>query len=198
VYGRSSHAGVRPEAGVSAILIASRAIARVAERGYFGKILKGRRKGTANAGVIHGGEATNQVTHLVEVRGECRSHDSRFLAVITREWQRAFEEAARSVRNVEGHSGRVAFEVTSDYKAFRLPDRHPAVRFICAAAQSIGLKPETCLMDGGLDANPLNAIGVPTVTFGAGQHKPHSFEEYVDIPEFLDGCRLALEVATRP
>ncbi len=195
IHGISSHAGVHPERGVSAVLIAARAIERVAARGYFGAIRKGARRGTANAGIIHGGEATNQVTHHVEVRGECRSHDPSFLRVITREWREAFERAARSVRNREGQRGRVELEVRSDYASFRLPDSHPAVRFALAQARAVGLRPRAEIMDGGLDANPLNDAGVPTITLGAGQHNPHSTDEHVNIPEFLDGCRLVLQLA---
>ena len=40
--------------------------------------------------------------------------------------------------------------------------------------------------DGGLDANYLNAKGVPTVTLGAGQHKPHTIDEYVDVQRVRD------------
>ena len=75
VLGRSAHAGVHPEHGVSATLIASLAISDVSARGYFGKVQRGRRKGTSNVGVVQGGEATNQVTDRVHVRGESRSHD---------------------------------------------------------------------------------------------------------------------------
>jgi len=196
IHGISSHAGVRPEAGVSAILIAARAIERVAARGWFGAIAKGRRRGKANAGVIKGGEATNEVTRHVFVRGECRSHDPRFLEKITAEWRAAFEWAARSVRNRDGACGRADFRAAHDYRAFRLKDSHPAVRFAVEAARAIGLDPAVVAMDGGLDANPLNAAGLPTVTLGAGQHNPHSLDEYVAIPEYLDACRLALRLAT--
>ena len=50
--------------------------------------------------------------------------------------------------------------------------------------------------EGGLDANHLNQKGIPTVTMGAGQHGPHTVDEYVDVREYLNGCRLALCVAT--
>lgn len=195
IAGRSSHAGMHPEHGISAILIASRAIERVARRGFFGRIVKGARRGTANVGIIRGGEATNQVTDRVHVRGECRSHDRAFLREIVAEYREAFAWAAGSVRNHEGKAGRVDFRTESDYRAFKLADRHPAVRTVVAAARAVGLKPRTVSMNGGLDANPLCAIGIPTVTIGAGQHGAHSVDEYVDIPEYLAGCRLALALA---
>lgn len=198
IHGLSSHAGMHPEHGVSAMLIAARAIEAAARGGWFGLIRKGRRAGTANAGRIEGGEATNQVTERVMVRGECRSHDPRFLRVITAAWKAAFERAARSVRNHRGVAGRVDFEAHDEYAAFRIPDRHPAVRFAVQTARALGLTPVTEAMNGGLDANPLNQAGIPTLTFGVGQHGAHSLEEYVDVPEYLAGCRLGLALAIRP
>ena len=56
--------------------------------------------------------------------------------------------------------------------------------------------PRTRIGNGGLDANWLVRNGVPTVTFGAGQHNIHTIEEYVDLPEFYQGCAMALALAT--
>ncbi len=198
VRGVSSHAGMSPEQGVSAMLAAARALRDAAAGGWFGKIVKGRRAGTANAGVIRGGEATNQVTDYVYVKGECRSHDPAFLKTVTAAWRTAFERAARSVKNAAGQRASVDFRVSSDYAAFRLPDAHPAVRFACGALQACGLTPKIVAMNGGLDANPLNEKGLPTLTFGCGQHGAHSVKEYVDVKEYLAGCRLAAALATQP
>jgi tripeptide aminopeptidase len=38
---------------------------------------------------------------------------------------------------------------------------------------------------------------VPTVTFGSGQAEVHTVNEYVDMSEFLQGCRLAVLLATQ-
>jgi len=59
-----------------------------------------------------------------------------------------------------------------------------------------GFEPALRVGNGGLDANWLVRHGVPTVTFGAGQNAIHTTEEYVDLPAFLDGCRMALALAT--
>jgi tripeptide aminopeptidase len=49
--------------------------------------------------------------------------------------------------------------------------------------------------NGGLDANWLVRHKIPTVTFGAGQNNIHTTEEYVDLKQFVDGCRMALAAA---
>jgi tripeptide aminopeptidase len=197
VHGLSSHAGMRPEEGVSAMLAAARAIERVAREGLFGRVRRGR-GGTANVGIVRGGEATNQVTDYVYVKGECRSHHAGYLRRLTAAYRRAFERAARSVRNAAGVAARVEFRAEDDYAAFRLPKSARVVRFAEAAARSLGMEPERVSINGGLDANPLNAKGIPTVTFGAGQHGAHSLREYVDLREYAAGCRLAVALATLP
>lgn len=196
VIGLSSHAGVHPEDGISATLIASRAIADVATQGYFGKIKKGRDRGTSNVGMIQGGEASNQVTDRVEVRGETRSHDRKFLSKITSVYRKAFEKAARSVKNQKGKVGRVRFKAQTDYRAFRLDRSEPIVRFTSRTVKSLGRKPELYVVDGGLDANYLYEKRVPTVTLGAGQHSAHTVKEYADVREFTAGCELLLALAT--
>ncbi len=196
VLGRSAHAGAHPDHGVSATLIASMAIQQVAARGYFGKIRKKAKRGTSNVGVIRGGEATNQVTDHVYVKGESRSHDPRFVAEITAAYRKAFERAAARVKNNRGARGRIKFRARQDYRPFRLDRKAPVVRAAVDAVRAMGLQPRLLAVDGGLDANHLNARGMPTVTLGAGQHRPHTVDEYVDIRQYLQGCRLALRVAT--
>jgi tripeptide aminopeptidase len=177
-------------------LIAARAIERVAADGWFGKVVKGRRTGTSNVGSIAGGEASNQVTDRVTVRGESRSHDPRFLDRITAAYLQAFERAARSVRNASGTHGRIEMRNVRSYDAFRLPESAPPVGRARAAIRELGLEPSLRIANGGLDANNLSAKGVPTVTLGAGQHRPHTVDEYIEIGEYLDGARLLVSLAT--
>ncbi len=193
VRGVAAHAGVHPERGISATLIASRAITAMAEKGVFGLIEKEGHRGTSNVGRIEGGEATNQVTDRVEIRGESRSHDPLFLNEITATIRACFEEAAGTVRNVQGATGRVEFQQTQDYPAFRMDEDSPPVRAAAAALASLGLSFVPEVTNGGLDANFLNRH-TPTVTLGGGQHHPHTIEEYADLDEYLTCCRLLLRL----
>jgi tripeptide aminopeptidase len=69
------------------------------------------------------------------------------------------------------------------------------VRHARAAAERAGLVANLRVGNGGLDANWVVRHKVPTVTFGAGQHNIHTIDEYVDVPMFLEGCRMALALA---
>lgn len=194
IKGISAHAGVHPEHGVSAALIAARAIAAISEKGYFGLIGKDGRTGTSNVGVIEGGEATNQVTDKVFIKGESRSHDPEFLEEITATIQQTFEAAAASVVSSKGRAGAVEFICHKDYHAFRISENEPAVARTIRALEGLGLEAVPEVTNGGLDANYYNVKGIPTVTLGAGQHNPHTVDEYADVNEYLTACRLLLRI----
>lgn len=196
VQGVASHAGVAPERGVSAIAIAALAIADLQRDGWLGLIQKGRRSGTSNVGVIHGGDATNVVTDRVTVRAEARSHDPKFRSQIVRRIEQAFERAVREVRSADGGRGGVSFDVRLDYESFRLDEEQPGVLAAAAAVRSIELEPVLAISSGGLDANWLTANGIPSVTLGCGQVLPHTVNEALDIAAFEQACRIGLRLAT--
>jgi tripeptide aminopeptidase len=201
IVGRASHAGVHPEQGISATLVASLALAEASRGGWFGKVRRNKGEGTANVGVFGGrdgrsaGDATNVVTDYVYLRGESRSHDPAFVREIVAAWRAAFLNAAGKVKNDRGRVAKVKFASRLDYHSFRLKDDAPVVRRAVRAAESIGLTPALRVGNGGLDANWLVRHKIPTVTFGAGQNNIHTTEEYVDVKQFLEGCRMALAIA---
>ena len=100
------------------------------------------------------------------------------------------------VKDLDGETAQVNFQSVPSYPSFNLDDPSPAVSHAKRAVQMLGLEPTTVFSNGGLDANWLVKHGVPTVTFGAGQYEIHTIKEYVDLPEYLQGCRLAVILAT--
>jgi len=202
IFGRASHAGVAPERGISSTMILALALADVKDRGWFGKVVKGKRLGTSNVGPVTGGEgrpagdATNVVTDYVHVRGESRSHDRTFFKEITKAYKVAFEKAAKKVKSSEGKVGRVRFKAETDYYPFRMKENLPVVKRAVAAVSDIGGAPAIRAANGGLDANWMVRHGVPTVTFGAGQNEPHTVDEWINLDEYDKACALALRLAT--
>ena len=202
IRGKAAHAGVYPDRGISASIIAALALADVYEQGWFGKVVKDGREGTSNVGSIGdangraAGEATNVVTDFVHVRGESRSHDPKFFREITAAYKQAFTNAAAKVKDHEGKTGKIKFTSRIDYFPFRIKEDAPVVARAAAAIRAIGREPVTKVTNGGLDANWMVKHGLPTVTFGAGQNEIHTIKEWVDVPEFLEGCRLAVALAT--
>src|SRR5262245_46170987 len=202
VFGRASHAGVHPEHGISATIVASRALASIHQHGWFGKIKKGGKQGTSNVGSFGGqngtsaGEATNVVTDYTHVRGEARSHGTRFVRAIVAAYRDAFRKAAGQVRNIDGKSAKLKFRSRRDYFPFRLKEASAVVKAAQTAAQHAAWAATLRISNGGLDANWLVRHGIPTITFGAGQNNIHTVEEYVALPDYLEGCRYALALST--
>jgi tripeptide aminopeptidase len=201
IFGRAAHAGVHPEKGISATMVAALALAEIGANGWFGKVRQDSQEGTSNVGTFGGkdgraaGEATNVVTDYVHIRGEARSHDTKFFKTITKAYAVAFQEAASAVTDDLGRKAKVKFSSRLDYYPFRIKDNAPVVKRAQAAATAAGLTPSLRVGNGGLDANWMVRHKIPTITFGAGQHQIHTVEEYVDVPMFLEGCRMALALA---
>lgn len=196
IEGIASHAGVHPEGGVSAIAVASLAIADLQQNGWHGLIVKGKKTGTSNIGVIAGGDATNVVTAEVALRGEVRSHDPVFRKRLVDEFRKAFERAVKSVKNDSGKSGKLRFKAELKYESFKLAESGAAVQEALRAIRAVGLDPQMRISNGGLDANWLSARGLPTVTLGAGQQDVHTVNETLNVDDFLNGCRIGLRLAT--
>ncbi len=196
IHGHASHAGVHPELGVSAIAIAAAAIADLQANGWHGLIQKGKHSGTSNVGILHGGEATNVVTPCVTIKAEARSHDPVFRQKIVSAYERAFQKAVKSIKSADGKTGRVDFSAELKYESFRLPTDAPVVQSARAAVQAAGLTSSLRISNGGLDANWMVAHGLPTVTLGCGQNAIHTVHEWLHIPSYLDGCRVAIALAT--
>jgi len=198
ITGRASHAGVHPERGVSAATVFAEATARLSAGGWLGKVRKGRNgrdEGTANIGVVEGGPATNIVMPSLVARGEARSHSAKFLDRIFDTIKREFERAAARARNSEGERARVRLSREAVYRAFDLGDDAQVVREAERVAGALGLEPVFKRQFGGLDANWLNAHGVPTVTLGAGESNPHAVGERLDLKQYLLGCEMAVGLA---
>jgi len=189
VHGLAAHAGVRPEAGISAIRIAGEAIARM----RLGRL---DAETTANVGIIEGGKATNIITDFVLVKAEARSHDERKLARQVAHMQRRFQRAAqrhRVQRDDQMVTGRVEETVSRDYPRMRLTPDLRIMRLIADAGRSLGREVTVRRTGGGLDANIFNERGIAVATFGTGQHEIHTLNECLDIPQSLRAAELMLE-----
>jgi tripeptide aminopeptidase len=202
IKGKAAHAGLAPEKGISATLVAAVALTEARRAGWFGKVVKPNGHGTSNAGVFGGkngksaGDATNVVTDYVHIKGEARSPDLAFAHAIAEEFRAAFEKAKAEIKDADAATAEVKFEASHAYPPFTLAEDSPVVRHAIRATESIGMKPNPVYSNGGLDANWLVKHGLPTLTIGAGQYEVHTVKEYVHLPEFANGCRLAVALAT--
>ena len=194
ITGVAAHAGSRVAEGVSAAVIASKAIAELDQGGWHGRIEKPEGSGTANVGTVEGGKGSNVVMPALHILAEARSHNPQFRRKIINTWQDAFRRAARDVTNIYGQHGTVVFGPGPTYEAYALPDDAPVVRKVQQAAKAIGLPVKLVSNDGGMDANWIVAHGIPCVTLSMGQRNIHTPNEWIDLHDFERACQLVIAI----
>jgi len=182
--GKAAHAGIRPEAGVSAVVAASKAIANM-------KLGRVDFETTANVGVIKGGTAHNIVPEEAVVSAEARSRSEEKLAAQVRHMAEAFHDAAAEV----GTS--VDIEIEREYYSYRWGKDDPVVQLGITAGQAVGIEPELIEANGGSDANIYNEIGVPAVLVGVGCEAVHSPQEQIAIDDLVKCAEFAVELVRR-
>ncbi|MBS4194589.1 M20/M25/M40 family metallo-hydrolase [Lederbergia citri] len=170
IHGKTAHAGVAPEKGISAITIAAKAIARMP----LGRIDE---ETTANIGRFEGGQATNIVADEAIVLAEARSLVNEKMEAQVAKMKEAFEEAAKEM----GGSADVEIEVM--YPGFKYSDGDEVVEVAKKAAVKIGRKPQLLKSGGGSDANVIAGFNIPTVNLSVGYEEIHTTNERMPIEE---------------
>ena len=177
IHGRSAHAGLKPEAGISAIQVAARAIERM-------KLLRIDDETTANLGQISGGGATNIVTDRVEITAEARSLTNEKLDAQGAHMKACLEDAAHEF----GATAEVTIE--RSYHAFSLDADEPVVRHCAAAMRHLGLTPTLTSTGGGSDCNVFNRHGMKAVDLSIGMTDVHTCMESLRIEDLEMTARL--------
>jgi tripeptide aminopeptidase len=190
VKGLEAHAGMCPERGISAIKVASEAIAAM----RLGRIDD---ETTANLGLIQGGRAINIVPNEVTVRGEARSRDAAKLAAQVEHMVACFKNAAvRASVTVEGKrvTAELDYSGTPEYAAMNVPDDAPLVLKVVEAASRTGrvVKPEA--MGGGCDANIFNQRGLTVANLGTGMRDIHTVREWLNVNDMIATAEVTLEL----
>jgi tripeptide aminopeptidase len=190
VFGLESHAGVAPEEGISAIKIASEAIAGM-------KLGRIDEETTANIGVIEGGKATNIVTNYVNLKGEARSLEDSKLEEQTKHMVQRFEDAAAKYEvTVEGRTtkGRIKAHVSREYSAMDVSDDSHVVQLVKTAAARLGKEVKTLASGGGCDANIFNKKGIECANLGTGMRAIHTVNEWLDVKDMYASASMTLEI----
>ncbi|BBW95694.1 tripeptidase T [Geobacillus sp. FSL W8-0032] len=172
VHGKTAHAGVAPERGVSAITIAAKAIAKMP----LGRIDE---ETTANIGRFEGGTQTNIVCDRVDILAEARSLVPEKMEAQVAKMKAAFETVAAEM------GGRAEVEVDVMYPGFKFSDGDHVVEVAKRAAANIGRPCELQRSGGGSDANVIAGFGIPTVNLAVGYEEIHTTNERMPIEELV-------------
>jgi len=181
VRGKTAHAGVAPEKGISAITVAAKAIAEM-------KLGRIDEETTANIGRFEGGQATNIVCDEVHILAEARSINKEKLDAQTAHMKETFEHVADKL----GGSSEVNVQLM--YPGFRVTEDDKVTQIAMAAARAVGREPQIGISGGGSDANVIAGFGIPTVNLSVGYEEIHTTNERMPIEELEKLADLLVEI----
>lgn len=188
VNGVAAHAGLHPEWGVNAMVLAAQALVQAPN----GRIDE---ETTANFGTIQGGAASNIVPEKVVIEAEVRSHSMAKLERVTGEIREVFATTAAAWTDPTGSAKgapSVSVEVRQDFPVMQLNREDQVMRRVDAAARSIGLELSYEKAGGGSDANIFNGHGLATAIVATGMTNVHSTNEQVELQDMVDLTRLLI------
>lgn len=181
ILGKTAHAGVAPEKGVSAITMAAKAIAKMP----LGRIDE---ETTANIGRFEGNGPTNIVCDRVEILAEARSLLPEKMEAQVAKMKDAFESVTAEM------GGRAEVEIEVMYPGFKYGDGDHVVEVAKRAVSAIGRTPALQKSGGGSDANVIAGFGIPTVNLAVGYEEIHTTNERMPIEELVKTTELVVSV----
>ena len=182
ITGRAAHAGLEPEKGISALLIAAEILGRLP----LGRIDE---ETTANIGRMEGGLKRNIIPEQAFLDGEFRSRSDEKLADVERKFRGVFEEVASRFPKAK-----IDLDIVNTYQAYNVDPNADAVAIIGEALAHIGLEPILETTGGGSDANVFIGKGISAIPVGIGVRDFHTTWETAVIAEVLQGAQMCQRI----
>ncbi|HLR71129.1 MAG TPA: M20/M25/M40 family metallo-hydrolase [Pseudogracilibacillus sp.] len=183
IYGKSAHAGIAPEKGISAITTAAKAIAKM-------KLGRIDAETTANIGYFKGGKQTqtNVVCDFVEIVSEARSLQKEKLTKVINDIKQRFKQTASK------YGGRAEITIIEMYPGFQHKQDDPVVYIANKAAKKLGLPSNTLKSGGGSDANIFNGFDIPTANLSVGYEHIHTTKERIHIDHLVNLTKFVTQI----
>jgi tripeptide aminopeptidase len=179
--GKSAHAGVNPEDGISAIQVASKAVSKMS----LGRIDS---ETTANIGSFSGVGPLNVVCDKVTLEAEARSIVQPKLEKQIESMRQACESAAKEAGTTCEFNSEIV------YASYMHDDSSPVVQLASRAMKTMGLTSRTFHSGGGSDANIFNGLGVPTINLAVGYNEIHTTKENIAISDLVKTSELVVAI----
>jgi tripeptide aminopeptidase len=181
VFGKASHAGFEPEAGINSIAIASNIISQLKQ----GKIDNDT---TVNIGTIEGGTATNIVSDYCKLRGEIRSYNH--------------EKALEQYGVLEEITKQCTKRSNASYKldksfgcfAYQIEEKSNTVQRFINACKELKYDISLTKTFGGSDNNNFVKNGINGIVIACGMEQVHTCHEYTNIEELVKSTKLLLKL----
>jgi tripeptide aminopeptidase len=168
LHGRAAHAGVRPEAGRSAIVAAARAIAAM----RLGRVDE---QTTANVGTIEGGSAINVIPERCRVVAEVRSLDEARASAVTTELIDHLQDAA------DAQECDLDLTVERMFRGYRVKPGAPELAVAQRALRASGFEPQEIVSGGASDVNSFVRQGFASICLADGVQRNHEPTERVSV-----------------
>ena len=181
ITGKAAHAGVAPEDGISAIIVAADAVTNM-------QLLRIDEETTANIGTFLAEGPNNIVPETVRISAEIRSHNPQKLQKHCNQMIEALENACRK------YHAALQYTTEVSYASYHIPQNDPLILLLRDCCDTLGLPVSIVPTGGGSDANIFNTNGIRSVVVGTGMEKIHSVSEYITVQNLENTAKLALEL----
>lgn len=168
VIGKTAHAGIAPETGISAIQVAAHGIAKM-------NLLRLDDETTANIGTINAQYATNIVPDKVSIIAETRSRNYDKLQAQAKHMVDCLQHAC------DQFGAKLECRCDTAYVSYNIPHDHVLIKELSAVLVDMGIEPVVGSTGGGSDVNIFNLNGIDAVVLATGMSKVHTTNEYIEV-----------------
>lgn len=182
VKGKAAHAGLEPEKGVNAIMLATAALSKFPAYGRLNA------NTTMNIGVFNAGVGTNIVCPEAKFCIDMRSLDVDELEELKNSTMKLIQET------VEALGGKVEFEVVLASPAQNLKIEDQVVQVAAKAAKTLGYTVSYAKTGGCSDGNYICGYDLPCALIATGMSNIHTTEEFLREDDLFGAAKWAYQI----
>ena len=182
VTGRSAHAGVEPEKGLSAIKIAAEIISELPQ----GRLDE---ETTFNVGTISGGSVRNAVPEQATFTGEFRSVNLETLDLLQLQARGIFDQVRDRYKDAIIEDG-----FTVEFNTYTVRPGEKMLELATRHLEAMGLPLRLEPSGGGTDANVMRQQGIECIVVGMATNEMHTVREFVVVPDLVNAATFCRRV----
>ncbi len=168
--GKKSHAGIEPEKGVNAILMAAESLSNM-NMGRIDELT------TSNFSSIKSDFPTNVVPDSCEFTGEIRSHSEEKILEIIKQYENCIKKAT------EKFGGSYKLEYVCEFPVLKPLDDLKFAKEFAKVYEDMGIESKLIVIGGGSDSNIFAQKGFNSIILAVGMNNVHTVEEYMTLED---------------